>query len=123
VQGFADAERLWAEFYIATRTGFHFHNTYIEALVELGYVGFALICVLVGGVAFAHLGRLLSRARDEAAYILFGLAVLLVIRSFVEVDILYPYTIGSFLIYYAAGQLTVRPAAAPRTTDAVLATT
>lgn len=122
VQGFADAERLWAEFYIATRTGFHFHNTYIEALVELGYVGFALICVLVGGVAFAHLGRLLSRARDEAAYILFGLAVLLVIRSFVEVDILYPYTIGSFLIYYAAGQLTVRPAAAPRTTDAVLAT-
>lgn len=110
VQGFAEAERLWAEFYIGTRTGFHFHNTYIEALVELGYVGFALIAVLIAGVLLGHLGRLLSRATDQAAYILFGLAVLLLIRSFVEVDILYPYTIGSFLIYYAAGQLTVQPA-------------
>lgn len=120
VQGFAEAERLWAEFYIATRTGFHFHNTYIEALVELGAVGFALICVLIGGVLFAHLGRLLSRASDQAAYILFGLAVLLLIRSFVEVDILYPYTIGSFLIYYAAGQLTVRHANVHGRTDTEL---
>jgi len=110
VQGFAEAERLWAEFYIATRTGFHFHNTYIEALVELGAVGFMLICVLIGRVLFAHLGRLLSHASDPSAYILFGLAVLLLIRSFVEVDILYPYTIGSFLIYYAAGQWALRPA-------------
>ena len=54
-----------------------------------------------------HLGRLLARPRDGAAHILFGLAVLLLIRSFVEVDILYPYTIGSFLIYYAAGQIPV----------------
>lgn len=110
VQGFAEAERLWAEFYIATRTGFHFHNTYIEALVELGAVGFVLICVLIGRVFFAHLRRLLSHASDPSAYILFGLAVLLLIRSFVEVDILYPYTIGSFLIYYAAGQWARRPA-------------
>jgi exopolysaccharide production protein ExoQ len=107
VQGFSEAERLWAEFYIATRTGFHFHNTYIEALVELGLVGFLLIVLLVGGVVLGHLGRLLARPRDGAAHILFGLAVLLLIRSFVEVDILYPYTIGSFLIYYAAGQIPV----------------
>lgn len=117
VQGFAEAERLWAEFYIATRTGFHFHNTYIEALVELGAAGFVLICILVGGVLLAHLGRLLSHGRDQAAYIVFGLAVLLLIRSFVEVDILYPYTIGSFLIYYAAGHLTVRAAQTRRRTD------
>ena len=88
--------------------------------MELGAVGFALICVLIGGVLFAHLGRLLSRAVDQAAYVLFGLAVLLLIRSFVEVDILYPYTIGSFLIYYAAGELTVRHANVHGRTDTEL---
>ena len=39
VQGFPEAERLWEEFYIGSRSGFHFHNTYIEVLVELGFVG------------------------------------------------------------------------------------
>ena len=47
VQGFAEAERLWAEFYIASRYGFHFHNTYIETLVELGFVGVALISLII----------------------------------------------------------------------------
>ena len=27
------------------------------------------------------------------------------IRSFVEVDVINPYVVGSFLVYYAAGQL------------------
>jgi exopolysaccharide production protein ExoQ len=30
---------------------------------------------------------------------------MLLIRSFVEVDILNPYVVGSFLLYYAAGLL------------------
>ena len=105
VQGFSEAERLWAEFYIATRDGFHFHNTYIETLVELGLVGCLLVAALLAIVTVGHLVRVLDAGRDRAAFALFGLAVMLVIRSFVEVDTLYPYTAGSFLVYYAAGVL------------------
>ena len=36
---------------------------------------------------------------------MFGIAVMLLVRSFFEVDVLHPYVVGSFLLYYAAGLL------------------
>ena len=42
---------------------------------------------------------------------MFGIAVMLLVRSFVEVDVLHPYVVGSFLLYYAAGLLAVPQAA------------
>jgi len=112
VQGFADAERLWQEFYIAARSGFHFHNTYIEVLVELGFVGFALLVLVIARVLLGHLTRLLNDRHNQASYIMLGIAVMLLIRSFVEVDVLHPYVVGSFLLYYAAGLLAA-PQGAP----------
>lgn len=115
VQGFPEAERLWQEFYINARSGFHFHNSYIEVLVELGAVGFATLVLVLLRVLFGHLGRLLNDRRNQASYVMFGIALMLLIRSFVEVDLLQPYVIGSFLLYYAAGLL-----ASPRTAGAVV---
>ena len=74
VQGFSEAERLWAEFYITSRSGFHFHNTYIEVLVELGFVGLVLIGVVMVRVLLAHLGRMLNDGHNQASRILFGIA-------------------------------------------------
>lgn len=105
VQGFAEAERLWADFFISTRSGFHFHNTFIAATVETGLIGcFLLTMVLVITLA-GHLGRLLSAARDGEALVLFTVAALLAVRTFVEIDILNPYHVGSFLLYFSAGKL------------------
>ncbi|PWK68097.1 O-antigen ligase [Aminobacter sp. AP02] len=100
VQGFSEAERLWNEFYIASRTGFHFHNTYVEALVELGYVGAAAIILPLLGVLRSCIWRLLNERDWTEPLLQTGLLALLVIRSFFEVDILQPYAIGSFLLYY-----------------------
>lgn len=100
VQGFSEAERLWHEFYIASRTGFHFHNTYIEALVELGYIGAAAIVLPVLAALRLCIGRLLNAGDWKEPLLLLGILALLVIRSFFEVDILQPYAIGSFLLYY-----------------------
>ncbi len=36
------AERLWAEFGIADKVGFHFHNTFISNTVEIGLIGGAM---------------------------------------------------------------------------------
>lgn len=105
VQGFPEAERLWEEFYIGTRSGFHFHETYIEVLVELGLVGLVLIGILMVRVLVGHLMRLLDDRRDLAAIIAFGIAAMLFVRSFFEVDVIHPYAVGGFLLYYSAGLL------------------
>jgi exopolysaccharide production protein ExoQ len=112
VQGFSEAERLWDEFYIGSRSGFHFHNTYIEVLVELGWAGFLLIAMLMIRIPFGLLMRLVSARRDPAAFVMFGIALMFLVRSFVEVDVINPYVVGSFLLYYAAGLL-----ASPRSSE------
>ncbi|PWJ82396.1 exopolysaccharide production protein ExoQ [Pseudaminobacter salicylatoxidans] len=105
VQGFSEAERLWAEFYIGSRSGFHFHNTYIEVLVELGAVGLVLIAMLMIRVPFGFISRLASARHDPVSLVAFGIAWMFLIRSFVEVDVINPYVVGSFLLYYVAGLL------------------
>ncbi|WP_411034229.1 O-antigen ligase family protein [Shinella sp. BYT-45] len=105
VQGFAEAERLWAAFFISTRSGFHFHNTFIAATVETGLIGCLLLSMVLLAALIGHLRRLLSAARDVEALVLFTVAFLLAVRTFVEIDILNPYHVGSFLLYFAAGKL------------------
>jgi exopolysaccharide production protein ExoQ len=115
VQGFSEPERLWEEFFITARGGFHFHNTYIETAVETGIVGVILLSMVLITSVVGHLKRLLGDLRNNESYVLFGIATLLLIRSFVEIDILNPYQVGSFLLYFIAGKLTMVQAA-PRAT-------
>jgi exopolysaccharide production protein ExoQ len=105
VQGSSEAERLWEEFYIGSRSGFHFHNTYIEVLVEVGFIGLLLASLIIVRVPVGHLRRLLEDRGDAASHVMFGIAFMLLVRSFFEVDVIHPYVIGSFLLYYAAGLL------------------
>ncbi|MEF2070630.1 O-antigen ligase family protein [Consotaella aegiceratis] len=105
VPGFPDAERLWDEFYITAKSGFHFHDTYIEILVELGTVGLILFVLLLLWILGGHLLRLLSDHRNLVSHMMVGLCLMLLVRSFFELDTLPPYTIGAFLLYYAAGLL------------------
>lgn len=113
VAGFADAERLWDDFFITGRSGFHFHNTFIEVTVETGLIGLALLCMIMLTNVFGHLSAMLSRDRDPGSTLLCALSVLLLMRAFVEVDVLFPYQIGSFLMFYTAGRLTLRRTPAP----------
>lgn len=114
VQGFSEAERLWNEFYITSRTGFHFHNTYIEALVELGSVGVTMIALIMLRTLYGHVSAVIFRTWQAGPVILTGVMVLLLIRSFVEVDILNPYVTGSFLMYYSFFKLAKVPVTSPR---------
>ncbi|KRB61946.1 exopolysaccharide biosynthesis protein [Rhizobium sp. Root708] len=105
VQGFSEPERLWEEFFIGSRSGFHFHNTYIETAVELGLAGVFTLAVTLLRILWGHLRRFIEDFRNDESYLLFSIAVLLTIRSFVEIDILTPYNVGTFLFYFAAGKL------------------
>ncbi|RUU79484.1 O-antigen ligase, partial [Mesorhizobium sp. M7A.F.Ca.MR.362.00.0.0] len=119
VQGFAEAERLWNEFYITTRTGFHFHNTYIEALVELGFVGATLVSLIMLRTLYGHVSAVIFKAWQADSVILFGVMVLLLIRSFVEVEILNAYIMGSFLMYFSFFKLARLPVTRRRRSPAL----
>ncbi len=108
VQGFSEPERLWSEFYIGSRNGFHFHNTYIEALVETGAIGSSLLAIVFLSSVIGYLARVLHDRRNSDAVVAFGISMLLFVRSFVEIDVIFPYQVGSFLLYFVAGALTLR---------------
>ncbi len=112
VPGFAEAERLWQEFFITGRSGFHFHNTYIETMVETGAIGTLLLVATLLTVLGGHLKRILTIGNTPQSLLFFGIGSLLLIRSFVEIDIMNPYHVGSFLFYFAAGKLAL-PASRP----------
>lgn len=92
------AEHLWEAFYITSRTGFHFHNTLIEAYVGLGLVGVALVATLSLSLFLMPLRAVLPRTASGSTLICAGLSLLFLVRSAVEVDFLTPYTAGSFLV-------------------------
>ena len=114
VQGFADPERLWAEFYIATRTGFHFHNTYVETLVELGFVGVTMLALIILRAFYGHISKVVFGHWSADSVVLAGAIGLMLIRSFFEVEMLGPYFMASFIVYYGLFTLSPMPAVRSR---------
>jgi exopolysaccharide production protein ExoQ len=49
------AEQLWDDFGITTKIGFHFHNTWLSNVVEIGVVGVALQMAVFGAAFFLSL--------------------------------------------------------------------
>lgn len=99
VVGQPQAERYWKEFFIPGKTGFHFHNMFIQTYVDLGFLG---LCVVIFLVVFNLLRSfwLVARHGMIPEYgLALGLSCMLAIRCFVEVDWLGPFGIGDLLFF------------------------
>ncbi|WP_417809345.1 O-antigen ligase family protein [Thioclava sp.] len=97
------AESLWREFGIASKTGFHFHNTWLSNAVEIGIIG----VVLQGAIFLVALVTSLWRVlRVASAQTLFAamLMVLLSVMSLVEVVGFQQFQIMTMLIFVIAAQ-------------------
>ena len=111
-EGYPPAERLWEEFFITAKTGFHFHNTYIEAAVGLGLVGVGLVIATLSSFLVLAFRLLLRGVVTAETILIVSLGLLMIMRSFVEIDFLNPYTVGTFLVYFTLTRLiTPLPAA------------
>jgi exopolysaccharide production protein ExoQ len=100
VVGQADAERFWEMFHIDNKTGFHFHNLFIQAFVELGVLGTLILLMMIVGVFLKLIRVMLTQGiRTEAVFVV-GLFTLLFVRSFAEVGALGPFGMGTFLFFY-----------------------
>ncbi len=98
VRDSVDAEGLWAVFHITTRQGFQFQNTFLEAAIELGWIGCALLIVVLLATVW-RVTRWSWRDRSIASSFYVALMVCFLIRSMVEVDVLYQFTIGAFMFF------------------------
>jgi len=118
VSGFAPAEELWAMFGVPSGAGFNFHNTYISNAVEIGLVGLLMQVGLIygGGVMIA----IYALARPNAPNaLLLGLQALMILRSFIEVEVFFEFSIRSILavctfIYAARGLIALSSAGRPK---------
>ena len=93
------AEQLWYDFGIYSRAGFHFHDLYIELFVELGLVGLLIMLSVITASFFKSLS--LTLRHGMALEYIFPLSVsfMFIIRSFVEVDIMNAFGIGTILYF------------------------
>jgi exopolysaccharide production protein ExoQ len=101
VQGESDAEGLWAYGGITARTGFNFHNQYIDIVVMLGWLG---LIAFVFAVIYTSLGVGIESliAPSVAGCCLLANVVVCVIRSFTESGLISEFNFF-FVIFFAAG--------------------
>ena len=116
VLGFAPAEELWAMFDVPSGAGFNFHNTYISNAVEIGLIGLGLQIAIMYGGAILMAAYTFARPNAPNALLL-ALQVLMILRSFIEVEVFFEFSIRSImgvatLIYAAAGLAALRRQAA-----------
>lgn len=112
VSGFAPAEELWAMFLVPSGAGFNFHNTYISNAVEIGLIGLLLQIMIIYGGAGMMAAYAVARPNAPNALLL-GLQMLMILRSFIEVEVFFEFSIRSILavctfIYAAQGLMALR---------------
>lgn len=95
VWGNMGAEDLWAAFHIASRTGFHFHNTYLSNAVELGLIGMTLQIFFLLVLSRRLLQEAVAAPTAETAWA-GGFLVLILVRSLIEVDLFLEFEIMTF---------------------------
>lgn len=105
------AERYWEEFFIASKTGFHFHNLFIQTFVDLGAIGLLLVVWMLGKSFVSLLGRAVFKEAGAPQLFLLAISSMLCIRAFVEVDFLGPFGVGClffFIAVFYSGRLRVQ---------------
>lgn len=94
------AEQLWADFGIAGRSGFNFHNTPISNAVEIGILATAAQALIFIAAAWACLGWAIRS--PSAASIFFALfMVRLFMLMWIEVVYFYQFSAGTAIIIAA----------------------
>ena len=106
-QGNLDAEALWRTMGIAARSGFNFHNQFIEVLVDYGYAGLILFCVVIAYVGVCSLVRVTWRPSPAAAFFA-AMVIALYTKLPVESALISPWNIFT-LVWLAAGVHAVSP--------------
>ncbi len=100
VQGNPEAEAMWYKFFIFNRTGFHFHNLFINIFVEIGLIGVFLWGTMYLLVCVKSFRYLLKYGNNVGSIFYVGMSFMYLVRSITEVDTTGPYGVGPLLFFY-----------------------
>jgi exopolysaccharide production protein ExoQ len=102
LQGNIDAEGLWRYAGILERTGFNFHNTLVDLLVTVGWIGAAVLIVLLTVGAFALVRKFVNQ---PSLPLVFWVSILLyeVSRTPIETVAIQPFYFSTTLVFGALG--------------------
>jgi exopolysaccharide production protein ExoQ len=91
------AEQLWLFAGLHDKTGYHFHNTYLEVLVDLGYVGLFIFLTPVVMIAGRAIGSLVFWKPEPYQIFAISVFIFLFLRTPLEVDLLFPFQLPVIL--------------------------
>ncbi|MNL28496.1 hypothetical protein D3C87_1501400 [compost metagenome] len=83
-------------FDVPSGAGFNFHNTYISNAVEIGLIGLLLQVIIIYGGAIAMAAYTFARP-NAANALLLALQALMILRSFIEVEVFFEFSIRSIM--------------------------
>lgn len=106
------AEQLWRLSYVVNKTGYHFHDTYLEVAVDLGLVGLTILLVTLAAMLLRIARALVfSRIAPESMFAIY-VVVLILLRSPIEVDLFWQFQIPTIVFCMAWIYLAAAPAGA-----------
>lgn len=94
------AERLWAMFGIDNKTGFNFHNEYINTTVDLGLIGLLIIIVVLASVAFCAF-RIRWRRPENLLTAFHTIFFFYLFLTFVEAEFFYQFFLSPIILCVA----------------------
>ena len=105
VEGRKEAEQLWEEFYIPAKTGFHFHNVFMQSWVDLGAIGVFFVFMILATFCVKSLKLMVRNGCTVPSILLLGLGFMFLTRAFSEVDFINPFGMGPFILYATFSRL------------------
>ena len=104
--GRPEAEAFWYEFKIPARSGFHFHDLFIQVFVDLGFIGVIMMALILFGGFYKSARATIRYGMHLETAFPFAIMVMLLIRAIVEVDLIGTFAIGPVLLYSTMPMLT-----------------
>jgi exopolysaccharide production protein ExoQ len=102
VQGNPDAEGMWRFAGIGDRMGFNFHNTMIEMLVNVGWLGVILFGIVAAVAAVLLLRRVMTRPTLAACF-WFSMLIYEFVRMPIEAIGMAPFAHTTILLFAGLG--------------------
>ena len=107
VPGTLEAEKLWYQFEMFNRSGFHFHNLFINLFVDLGILGCIAWALMYISTCAKSTPFVLKAATVESIFYV-GISFLYLARSITEVDTPGPYGFAPLLFFFVVMRVAAR---------------
>jgi exopolysaccharide production protein ExoQ len=94
------AEQIWRFMQIPGKSGFHFHDVYLQIAVDLGAIGLSVFITTLIVLIFRAVGVICSPSLKGEQWFAINMLIFFILRSPIEVDLFFPFNIPSVVICF-----------------------